>query len=711
MAPGAVASAPPPAKAFPNAAELFHSLKRRWVLAVLVGGLCAAVAAVAVWMAMPAGKHQARATIRFKILNLPNTSSESFERERENLVTLGYTRTLMARVISTNPEVGRQPIIAQSDDKMRALEDNIRLKWVSPEFLQVQMNGDEPNQLLVILTAYVNMLVTEAVSEEEKRHLSELQAVKNEIETVVRQIEETRQRMLDDERSGSGMTEAAQALRRQLHAATVQEFSAKVQLGRTKENNLKAELDQVREDIKSGRPSIDQDLINKTLEADRLVADLTTQYRLVQAAHEKLKLQLQPNHPKLKDSEADVAKAAAALNEEKSRLRSVMETEARSRKINELQIHANSLANQLRTVTSQREIDEIDKEKALKEFDRFEKGTGTGRSQGRNIDSLEARQNDLLLKQSNLQNAMKNSASRIELKEEAQVIPNYNLKQKMQFSVAAGVAIFACVIGLIGLLEWRNRRVDGVEQVISELNMRVIGTIPAFPSRASLKSGEAGQNQNWRFILNESVNSTRTMLLHSAKNQQMQVLLVTSAMQGEGKTSLSSQLATSMATAGLRTLILDCDLRNPSMQKLFDIPVAPGCSEILLQEVDVSDVVQPTSVPNLWIIPAGQCNHRVVAALAQGHPLESLLNRLRGQFDFIVVDSCPILPVADTLLVAQHVDGVVFSILQDVSQLPKVLSASERLAQLNIPLLGAVVNGIKPDVQAYGYNYVKQLPA
>ena len=67
--------------------------------------------------------------------------------------------------------------------------------------------------------------------------------------------------------------------------------------------------------------------------------------------------------------------------------------------------------------------------------------------------------------------------------------------------------------------------------------------------------------------------------------------------------------------------------------------------------------------------------------------------------------------VLSALLIGQYVDGVVFSILQDISQLPKVLNASERLAQLNIPLLGAVVNGIKTDVHAYGYNYVKQLPA
>jgi capsular exopolysaccharide synthesis family protein len=201
------------------------------------------------------------------------------------------------------------------------------------------------------------------------------------------------------------------------------------------------------------------------------------------------------------------------------------------------------------------------------------------------------------------------------------------------------------------------------------------------------------------------------MLLHTTRSQSMQVVMVTSATQGEGKTSLASQLATSMASAGMRTLIVDCDLRNPSVHKLFDLGLSAGVSEVLCQEADVSDAVQPTAVPNLWVIAAGQCSHRVINALAQGHPLETLFNRLRGQFDFIIVDSCPVLPVADALLIGQHVDGVLFSIMQDVSQLPKVQTASEKLALLNIPLVGAVVNGIRQNTYSYGYNYVKQLPA
>ncbi|MFM8273864.1 MAG: polysaccharide biosynthesis tyrosine autokinase, partial [Gemmata sp.] len=291
------------------------------------------------------------------------------------------------------------------------------------------------------------------------------------------------------------------------------------------------------------------------------------------------------------------------------------------------------------------------------------------------------------------------------------VIPNNNRNKKLALSAVSGIGCFFAVVLLVSFLEWRTRRVDGVDQVVNELGMRVIGTVPAFPNRASLQAATEAGGGNWRFVLNESINSTRTMLLHTARAQSMQVVMVTSATQGEGKTSLASQLATSMATAGMRTLLVDCDLRNPSVMKLFELPLTPGVSEVLRQEVDASEAVQATAVPNLWVIPAGQCSNATIAALAQGHPLETLFNRLRGQFDFVIVDSCPVLPVADALLIGQHVDGVVFSIMQDISQLPKVITASEKLTQLNVPLVGAVVNGIKQDIYSYGYNYVKQLPA
>jgi capsular exopolysaccharide synthesis family protein len=363
------------------------------------------------------------------------------------------------------------------------------------------------------------------------------------------------------------------------------------------------------------------------------------------------------------------------------------------------------------------EVQKLQREKVKEERDQLQKsitsGVGGGLSIQARRDAIKPQREQL--DRINLHLAQLRMAQqldgRVSARGEPEKIPNNNQNKKVALSAGGGLVGFFGVALLVAFLEWRTRRVDGVDQVVTELGMRVIGTVPVFPNRANLKAAVAAGGANWRFVLNESINSARTMLLHTARAQSMQVVMVTSATQGEGKTSLASQLASSMATAGMRTLVVDCDLRNPSIQKLFELPLGPGVSEVLRQEVDVSDAVQATAVPNLWVITAGRCSNATIAALAQGHPMETLFNRLRGQFDFIIVDSCPVLPVADALLIGQHVDGVVFSIMQDVSQLPKVMTATEKLNHLNIPLVGAVVNGINQDVYSYGYNYVKQLPA
>jgi Mrp family chromosome partitioning ATPase len=82
-----------------------------------------------------------------------------------------------------------------------------------------------------------------------------------------------------------------------------------------------------------------------------------------------------------------------------------------------------------------------------------------------------------------------------------------------------------------------------------------------------------------------------------------------------------------------------------------------------------------------------------------------IFDEIRPQFDFIIVDSSPVLPVADSLVLAQHVDGVLFSLLREVSRMHKVYAAYQRLAMLGVPMLGAVVNGTLEDAYHYGHSY------
>jgi polysaccharide biosynthesis transport protein len=696
----------------PTILELVNSFKRRWVLCLLIGGIIGAVAALGIWMAMPSGKHQAEAMIRLKANTEggPKQDDSDFQRFVEYHVKEMSKKAFATEVAGMN-EVKKLSIVTGSDDPGATIKDLIKVKADVGEHVKITINGNDGNEIKALLETYVTKYVDNAKNNETRSRKDLIKDYKGSLDVINKDIEERKKKLEDILRNaGVGNVDVVTlALLEQQLSTTAQTKNQQAQLV----SDLEAKLEQLKSELKSAKLTANKKDLDELLATSVTVAAKQAAVISAQAALADFQERYAKGAPPILAKEQALAVAKAELE------KAVREVEATNKdallqKAREArQVDVVELERQVSVASIQLKKTE-DNLKILTEQRAKTKVAGQQFSlQGNDIDPLRVQRDDIqkkLFDQEDLERR-KDTNSRIELVEGAQLYLDYNFKTKLVAAIIFGILGFTAVSLVIAYLEWRNRRVDGVDQVVQELKMRVIGTIPAFPSRAALKNGEASANQNWRFILNESVNSTRTMLLHTARTQQMQVILVTSAMQGEGKTSLSSQLATSMATAGLRTLILDCDLRNPSMQKLFDIPVAPGCAEILLQEIDISDTIATTSVPNLWIIPAGQCNHRVIAALAQGHPLEGLFNRLRGQFDIIIVDSCPILPVADTLLVAQHVDGVIFSILQDVSQLPKVQDASERLVQLNIPLVGAVVNGIKPDIQAYGYNYVKQLPA
>jgi polysaccharide biosynthesis transport protein len=123
---------------------------------------------------------------------------------------------------------------------------------------------------------------------------------------------------------------------------------------------------------------------------------------------------------------------------------------------------------------------------------------------------------------------------------------------------------------------------------------------------------------------------------------------------------------------------------------------------VLRGEAILEESIQATPVPTLMVLPAGLCNERAIQGLALGG-IESMFTRLKEQFDFVIVDSSPILLVADGLLIARHADAVLFSILREVSQIPKIYAAYQRLAMIGVRVLGAVVTGAEGGL--YGNDY------
>jgi Mrp family chromosome partitioning ATPase len=131
----------------------------------------------------------------------------------------------------------------------------------------------------------------------------------------------------------------------------------------------------------------------------------------------------------------------------------------------------------------------------------------------------------------------------------------------------------------------------------------------------------------------------------------------------------------------------------------------PGIVDLLAKAETFEAAVQATQIPNLMFIPAGRWKGSGLSRLA-ADDLKCLFDRLRSEFEFVVVDGSPILPVVDTRLIAQHVDAVVLSVLRDVSCTPQVRAACQLLELFNVPILGVVMTGSRGDgyYSRYGYD-------
>jgi capsular exopolysaccharide synthesis family protein len=367
-----------------------------------------------------------------------------------------------------------------------------------------------------------------------------------------------------------------------------------------------------------------------------------------------------------------------------------------------------------------------DRVKVLREMERLvaadvKKLDGSAGEINHNSMSLETVQNEIAIADAAAKrvgnevealNVELEAPSRVRLIEQADT-PRPASDSRLRSAALAAAAVLALSAGFVSMVEFRARRVGSVDEVVQGLGLRLIGTLPALPRRPSRLDTrqDAARVPPWHIDLIEAVDNARTNLLLSTAAGPFRSVTVTSAVGGEGKTSLACNLATSMARAGLRTLLIDGDLRSPDVHGVFDLTACPGLSEVLRGEADVARVVHPAAVRNLWVVPAGLCDEGALLALA-GDGLRVTLEWLKGRFDFVVVDAPPVLPIADAVLIARHTDAAVQAVLNGASTLPAVYAAHERLQSLGVRTLGVVVAGVPVAGDGrYDYHRVRKGPA
>ena len=242
---------------------------------------------------------------------------------------------------------------------------------------------------------------------------------------------------------------------------------------------------------------------------------------------------------------------------------------------------------------------------------------------------------------------------------------------RLQNTISAGLFGFLAPVGLLLWWDVRARKINSVHDISHGLKLRVIGTVPHItdPAASRIRLNSRRQRQT-QICLDHSIDGIAAKLCLRRDSRNARVVLVSSATHGEGKSTLSIQLAKRLARTGARTLLVDFDLRKPTLHRVFDLPRGPGLSDFLRGDGEFAALVNSTEIENLSILTAGSPFANSLGTLANG-VTRSLFEKVREDYAFVVVDGSPILPVVDSLLASQHVDSVVLSIRRDVSQISR----------------------------------------
>lgn len=208
---------------------------------------------------------------------------------------------------------------------------------------------------------------------------------------------------------------------------------------------------------------------------------------------------------------------------------------------------------------------------------------------------------------------------------------------------------------------------------------------------------------NEDFLYLEQFKALRAKFEYRVDMYNWKVVAVTSAIAGEGKTVSSVNLARNLATAGRKkVLLIDLDLRKSDLARALDMNPAPGLSEFLAGSAVLKDIVRPHLEPGLHVVPGG-ARTSAPADLIAGERFRSFLQQIRAHFDVVLLDTPPVIPVADTINVREQVDGFLFVYRVGHTPHPMLRQAVEEVGEKRI--LGVVLNGVEPRSERYYYRY------
>lgn len=206
--------------------------------------------------------------------------------------------------------------------------------------------------------------------------------------------------------------------------------------------------------------------------------------------------------------------------------------------------------------------------------------------------------------------------------------------------------------------------------------------------------------------ISEQYRTLRTNLEFTSLGSKLQTILITSTSTGEGKSTTASNLAVVYSQLGKRVLLIDCDMRRPTVHQIFRLDARNGLSNVLAKRTSVEVAIQATQLEHLFVMSAGVIPPNPSELLAS--PIfHELLDQVKEQFDIVLLDAPPVMQVADSRIIAPEADGLILVLSCDSSDRDEVIKAKDQLQMTGTRILGLVLNRREAhhDKNRYYYAY------
>jgi succinoglycan biosynthesis transport protein ExoP len=651
----AIAPAPP---ARTGIARLVRALRRRWLLALGLGLLGGLVAGLALWRTLPTG-HTAEVTLHLQ--RSANAGEPASDQQTQ--AALLHSPVVLQAVLR-RPEVAELPTVDNQPDPLAWLEQKVQVES-QPGRSTLRLRVQAEDAGLAVLLA--NTIAAEYVREAEARRHASL----NQLHESYRRAEEVlrlrRQRLeqLDDPR--------LQVAEKELQQARFDLSMARAETG---------VLEARRKSI--ARIVAPDSSVQEAIERDPASREV---FKALEQLEDHIKRELRISAEGERGSSVvELRREQAALEKKLQRRREELRPGVEKQFRAQVLADAETRLEALRKHTAI--LEEAEKTLAA-EVKRLGGAPEAGEARAVRAEVAEREE------------ALRRLGAEVRVAEGQDGPPPvtwagpgatkviHDWEGRLRLAGLGGLAVFALLGLVVSCHEARAGRVLCAADLVQELGLPVVGSMPAVPGRLLRPATpQAPRDSRQQARLTEAVDGLRTLLLRNSDGPRL--VMVTSAVDGEGKTSLAAQLAVSLARAWRKTVLIDGDLRNPAAHAAFDVPLEPGLSELLRGEAEPADIVRPTAAGRLWLVPAGQWDAHAVQALAQEGTAE-VFEQFIDQYDFVVLDAGPVLPVADAQVLSQYADIVLLAVRAGVSRLAAVQAARERLAALEAPVLGAVI--------------------